>query len=78
MSHMYSRIPKLKHLLVGSESQLTIDRGLSSPWSAGSDRSVLCSVLKVCSTYALAIGEGVLVRTGTGFAWYQRSPLRTA
>ena len=78
MSHLYSRIPKLKHLLVGSESQSGHRSRFTSPWPAGSNRSVLCSVLKVCSTDALATGGGVVVRLEVGFARLAQSPLRTA
>jgi hypothetical protein len=78
VSHLYSRIPKLKHLLVGSESQSGHRSRFTSPWPAGSNRSVLCSVLKVCSTDALATGGGVVVRLEVGFARLAQSPLRTA
>jgi hypothetical protein len=49
VSHLYSRIPKLKHLLVGPIGPSHRWR-FASRWPAPVRRSVLCSVLKVCST----------------------------
>ena len=66
MSHMYSRIPKLKHLLVGPIGPSHRSR-FASRWPAPVRRSVLCSVLKVCSTCPRLLARA-FVRLGTRFA----------
>jgi hypothetical protein len=67
VSHLYSRIPKLKHLLVGPIGPSHRWR-FASRWPAPVRRSVLCSVLKVCSTSPSPLGGGVAAHR-TGFTW---------